>query len=120
MTDAALLCLCTCPDRDTARGLARTLVEERLAACVQLLPEMMSIYRWQGAVEEASEVQLLIKTAAARLDALAARVRTLHPYNVPELIAFEAVGGLPDYLRWVSAETTVMAAGATADARDPD
>ena len=117
------LCLCTCPDRDTARTLARALVEARLAACVNLLPGVESVYRWQGAVEEATEVQLLIKTTSGRLAALAARLRTLHPYAVPELIAFEAVGGLPDYLRWVSAETATTAttaADAPADARDPD
>ena len=120
MADTVLLCLCTCPDRDTARTLARALVEARLAACVNLLPGVESVYRWQGAVEEATEVQLLIKTSSGRLAALAARLQTLHPYAVPELIAFEAVGGLPDYLRWVSAETAVMAADAPADARDPD
>lgn len=120
MADAVLLCLCTCPDRDTARTLARALVEARLAACVNLLPEVESVYRWQGAVETAQEVQLLIKTTTARLEALAARVRTLHPYAVPELIAFEAVGGLPDYLRWASAQTADDTAPAPDDARHPD
>lgn len=120
MADPVLLCLCACPDRASAQGLARTLVEERLAACVNLLPGVESVYRWQGAVETADEVQLLIKTTPARLDALAARLRTLHPYELPELIAFEAVGGLPDYLRWVSAETLDVAAAAPGDARDPD
>lgn len=123
MADTVLLCLCTCPDRDTARTLARALVEARLAACVNLLPGVESVYRWQDTVEEATEVQLLIKTRSGRLAALAARLQTLHPYAVPELIAFEAVGGLPDYLRWVSAETATTAttaADAPADARDPD
>lgn len=107
--DPLLLCFCACPDPGTAQTLARTLVEERLAACVSLLPGATSIYRWEGRIEQAEEVQLLIKTRAERLPALIARVRALHPYAVPELIAFEAVGGLPDYLHW-AAEAT----------RDPD
>jgi periplasmic divalent cation tolerance protein len=104
-----LLCLCTCPDRATARTLAHALVDERLAACVNLLPGVVSVYRWEGQVEEADEVQLLIKARPARLPALIERLRALHPYTVPELIAFEAVGGLPEYLHWAADQT-----------RDPD
>ena len=100
-----LACTCTCPDRASAERLAEALVAERLAACVQLLPGLRSVYRWQGAVESSDEVLLLIKTTRDRLDALAARVRSLHPYELPELLAVEAAGGLPDYLAWVAAET---------------
>lgn len=95
--------LCTFPDRDTAAALARTLVEERLAACVNLLPGARSIYRWQGEVEQAEEVVGIIKTTAAGLPALMERLRTLHPYDCPELIVLDAVAGLPAYLDWVRA-----------------
>jgi periplasmic divalent cation tolerance protein len=100
-----LLCLCTCPDRTSAEALGRALVEERLAACVGLLPGLRSIYRWQGAVETADEVQLLIKTSQARWPALAQRVDELHPYDCPELIAVETVRGLPGYLHWAAEQT---------------
>ena len=100
-----LACYCTCPDADSAGRLARTLVEERLAACASVLPGVRSVYRWQGAVEEADEVLLLVKTTRARLAALAERVQALHPNELPELIAVEAAGGLPAYLDWVVAET---------------
>lgn len=109
MTDPLLLCFCACPDRDTALRIAHALVEERLAACASLLPGTTSIYRWEGRIEQAEETQLLIKTRRDRLPALSDRLRALHPYSLPELIAFEAVGGLPDYLHWVAEET-----------RDPD
>jgi periplasmic divalent cation tolerance protein len=110
-----LVCLCSCPDRGSADAIAETLVSERLAACVNLLPGMSSVYRWEGRIERGEEVQLLIKTTPARLEALQARLCTLHPYDVPELIALEAVGGLSAYLHWVAAETT--ADPTAADAR---
>lgn len=81
--------------------LARTLVEERLAACVNILPPMQSIYRWQGDVEQAAEHQLVIKTSAARVDALRARLAALHPYELPELLVLPAAGGDERYLRWI-------------------
>jgi periplasmic divalent cation tolerance protein len=113
-----LVCLCTCPDRDSAEAIARTLVAERLAACVNLLPGATSIYRWEGRIEEATEVQLLIKTTLARLPALQARLCALHPYDVPELIALETVGGLPAYLHWVADQTS--ADEPPTPPRDPD
>ncbi len=103
---SALICYCSCPDTDTAAAIAQALVREGLAACVNVLPGMRSVYRWQGEVEQADEILLLIKTAAARLDALAARVGQLHPYELPELVAVEAAGGLPAYLAWIDAETS--------------
>lgn len=101
-----LLAYCTCPDAESARAIALALVEERLAACVNQLPGVRSTYRWQGSVEQADEVLLLIKTTADRLDALTARLRRLHPYELPELIAVEVRAGLPAYLDWVAAETS--------------
>ena len=99
------LILSTCPDADTAQRLARILVEERLAACVSLLPGAVSTYRWQGRVEQTTEVQLLAKTPADRRDALMARLAELHPYELPEILAVETAAGLPAYLDWVTAET---------------
>ena len=103
---SVLVAYCTCPDAASADAIAQALVAERLAACVNRLPGVRSTYRWQGAVEQADEVLLLIKTTAARVDALAARLRQLHPYELPELVAVEARAGLPDYLQWVAASTT--------------
>lgn len=100
-----LIVYCTCPDADSAARIARTLVEERLAACVNQLAGATSTYRWQGRIEQASEILLLIKTTAERLPALQQRLPQLHPYELPELIAVEAAGGLPAYLDWVAAET---------------
>ena len=100
-----LLAYCTCPDAASAATIAHALVEERLAACVNRLPGVHSTYRWQGHVEEADEVLLLIKTTADRLDALTVRLQTLHPYELPELIAVEVRAGLPAYLDWVATES---------------
>ena len=97
--------LVTAPDADAAAGLARSLVEERLAACVNVVPTVRSIYRWEGAVEEAAEVLLVIKTRADRCPALASRVRDLHPYDVPEVLELTAVGGSAAYLDWVRTES---------------
>ena len=101
----ARLVFCTCPDMPTAQALARHLVEQRLAACVNLLPPMQSVYRWQGQVEQAEEVQLLVKTCADRLDALTAAITHLHPYEVPEILALTPSAGLPAYLDWIRAQT---------------
>ncbi|KGM56471.1 hypothetical protein N799_04405 [Lysobacter arseniciresistens ZS79] len=100
-----LLCLSTCPDEASARAIAEALVDERLAACVSRLPGVQSTYRWEGAVQHDAEVLLLIKTTADRLDALAARLQVLHPYELPELVAVEAAGGFAPYLAWVAAQT---------------
>lgn len=101
----ALACLCTCPDAATAARIAETLVGERLAACVNVLPGVGSVYRWDGRVERAEEVLLVIKTVRARLDALTARVVELHPYELPEVLAVDVAGGLPGYLAWIEDAT---------------
>jgi periplasmic divalent cation tolerance protein len=102
---SACLVQCACPDAETATRIAETVVGERLAACVNLVPGVRSIYRWQGTVEQADEVMLVLKTSAARLDALTARLQALHPYELPEVIAVEATGGSAAYLAWVADAT---------------
>jgi periplasmic divalent cation tolerance protein len=104
-TPPALICFCTCPESGTAERIATTLVDERLAACVNILPGLRSIYRWQDRVETADEVLLLVKTSAAAYPALQDRLRELHPYELPELLAVESASGLPAYLQWVADET---------------
>lgn len=101
----ALVCYCSCPDPDSAARIADALVHERLAACVQVLPGVRSVYRWQGAVEHAGEALLLIKTVRSRLDALTARIVALHPHELPEVLAVEVAGGSPPYLHWIAAQT---------------
>ena len=97
-----VLVLTTFPtDPDEANAFARTLVEERLAACVNVHSPVTSIYRWEGAIEEAVERQLTIKTTTARVEALKARIKELHPYDVPEILVLPIADGGEDYLRWV-------------------
>ncbi|MDO5609370.1 MAG: divalent-cation tolerance protein CutA [Pseudomonadota bacterium] len=103
---SVLICLSTCPDRESAEHIARSLVDARLAACVNSVPGLVSTYRWQGAIERDDEWLLIIKTTTERLDALRARLLLLHPYELPELIAVKAADGLAAYLDWVQAETT--------------
>lgn len=100
-----LLILTNLPDAASAEELARALVESRAAACVNVLQACRSIYRWQGAVETATEIPLLIKTTAANYPLVEAIVRTQHPYDVPELIAIPITHGLPAYLDWLATET---------------
>jgi periplasmic divalent cation tolerance protein len=104
MNDVVLV-LSTAPaDGDTAERIARALVDERLAACVNLHGPMISVYRWKGAVERDSERQLVIKTTRERVPALEHRLRELHPYELPELIVISTSGGSDQYLSWVAAE----------------
>ena len=98
--DELILILTTMPDDDRAAGLARTLVEERLAACVNIHGPMTSTYRWQGRVEVEAERQLAIKTTRARRGALEARLRALHPYELPEFVVVDATGS-DAYAEWV-------------------
>ncbi len=99
MTDKILV-LCTCGLVEEARRLAGALIEERLAACINIVPGIQSVYRWQGAVEEANEVMLLIKTSQELFERLASRIRALHSYEVPEVIALSVATGSEAYLSW--------------------
>jgi periplasmic divalent cation tolerance protein len=101
----ALIALCACPDSATADRIARTLVDERLAACVNRLPGVESTYHWNGAVQVDEEVLLAIKTSRARYAALEARIVALHPYEVPEVIAIPIGEGYAPYLAWIAKET---------------
>jgi periplasmic divalent cation tolerance protein len=103
---AILLVLCTCPDRRTALDLATPLVQEGLAACVNITAPITSVYRWQGKVEQAEECLLLIKTGAARYQELEDALRSRHPYELPEIIAVPIQHGLTGYLQWVEQCTT--------------
>ncbi|MBP7338573.1 divalent-cation tolerance protein CutA [Niveispirillum sp.] len=95
----------TTPDRDVAHAIARTVVEEGLAACANIIPGMESLYRWQGKVESAQECVLILKCRSSGFDALSSRVCTLHPYEVPCILALPVTAGLPRYLAWLSAES---------------
>jgi len=97
----ALLVLTTCPDEAIAGRIARELVEAGLAACVSRMPGLRSTYRWKGHVEDEPEVLLLIKTVATRFQELEMRLKSLHPYEVPEIIAVPIVTGSSDYLSWL-------------------
>lgn len=100
----ALLALTTAPDEAVARELAHALLEERLVACVNILPGMQAMYWWRGKIEAAGECVLLLKTSTQRWAALKARLPQLHPYEVPELVALEIADGLEPYLGWVVSE----------------
>ena len=95
------LCLCTCPDEKIAQELARSLVEQRLAACVNILPAINSVYMWKGQIEQDNEVLLLIKTVEERLPGLQAHILARHPYELPEVIAVPITEGLTGYLQWL-------------------
>ena len=100
-----LLVLTNCPDEETANSIALAVVEAQFAACVNILPRVQSIYRWQGVVESATEIPLFIKSTAANYPALEKLIAGLHPYETPEIIALPITQGLPAYLNWVAAET---------------
>ncbi len=103
-TDLRLV-LTTLAAGPASASIARTLVEERLAACVHVLPPMTSVYRWRDRIEHDGEQQLVVKTTADRLDALCARVLELHPYDLPELIVLPVAAGSLAYLDWVRSQT---------------
>lgn len=98
--------LCSAPDSMVADQLAGILVEERLAACVAVLPGIRSVYVWQGKTETASEQQLLIKTRQDCLEMLKSRIRSIHPYELPEIIAVPVIDGLSGYLDWINQSVT--------------
>lgn len=103
-TTDALVVLVTTPTAERAAELARALVEERLAACGNVIPGLRSIYRWQGKVEDDAEALLVLKTTRARFDALRDRVLALHPYEVPEVLALPVEAGSAAYLSWLAAQ----------------
>jgi periplasmic divalent cation tolerance protein len=104
MTDA-LVVLVTAPSPEKAAEIARAVVEERLAACGNVVPGLRSIYRWQGAVQEDAEALLVLKTTRARFEALRDRILALHPYQVPEVLALPVEAGSARYLGWIADET---------------
>lgn len=106
MATAAIVILCTAPDEETAVKLARGLVDARLAACVNLVQGVRSFYRWKGAVQDEPEVQLVVKTGAARFDDVRGWLEEHHPYEVPEIIALPIDAGSASYLEWVDRQTS--------------
>jgi periplasmic divalent cation tolerance protein len=100
-----LVVLCTVPDAATGERIAEALVEERLAACVNLVPGLRSFYRWKGKLQREAELLLVIKTRAERLDALMERLKSLHPYEVPEILALPIAAGSEAYLLWIEENT---------------
>ena len=105
MSPPIWIVLCNCPDAATAEHLAQTALDGRLAACVNVISGVRALYRWQGAVQQATECTLLFKTAADRYPALASLLEREHPYEIPEIIAWPLTAGLAAYGAWVEAET---------------
>lgn len=101
MAEESIVVLSTFPDAEAARRIGRMLVEEKLAACVNILPQIESIYRWKDAIETGGEILAVIKTTTWKYDLLEARIRELHPYEVPEIISLRISNGLPAYLNWI-------------------
>jgi periplasmic divalent cation tolerance protein len=101
----ATVVFCSCPDQASADRIASTLVEERLAACVNRLAGVVSTYRWRGTIQRDDEVLLLIKTTSERFDAVHERIVALHPHELPEVVAVDIARGLPAYLDWIAQET---------------
>lgn len=105
--EEVVIFLTTFPDPEKARQIGTFWVESQLAACVNLLPGVESIYRWQGKTESSAEVLAVVKTTRGRLDELGASLRELHPYELPECLVLSPEGGSADYLAWVRGETTL-------------
>jgi periplasmic divalent cation tolerance protein len=101
-----IVCLVTINDRDRAAQIARVLVEKNLVACVNIIPEIRSIYSWQGELCDETEILLIMKTRSELYAELESAVKALHPYEVPEIIALDIQKGLTDYLRWIDETTT--------------
>lgn len=102
MDNTHLLVLTTCPDQATARAMAGALIGSRLAACVNIVPGLTSIYRWKGEIEEGTELLLLVKTTSARYPEVEECIRSRHPYELAEIIATPLAAGLPAYLDWIT------------------
>jgi periplasmic divalent cation tolerance protein len=102
MANKVLLALSTFPDRDTAQRISNQLVTEKFAACANILPAVESIYRWEGKIETGNETLVFFKVSEDRQSVFQEKLRSLHPYEVPEIIFIPVSSGLPDYLRWVA------------------
>lgn len=102
MAERVLLALSTFPDAEAARRISNQLVSERLAACANILPAIESIYRWKEKIESGNETLVFFKVSEDRQSAFQDKLRSLHPYDVPEIIFVPVASGLPEYLRWVS------------------
>jgi periplasmic divalent cation tolerance protein len=102
------IALCTVPDETTAGQIANTLVSEKLAACVNIIPSVVSVYRWKDAVEHGQELLLLIKTSASVWPLLETRILELHPYELPEIIAVPIHSGQTDYIQWIKNNLIVL------------
>ncbi len=100
-TEQVLIAMSTCPNREIATSIAQTLVQKHLAACVNIVPNVQSIYEWQGKIESDDEVILLIKTTQTQFDTLQKTLTELHPYELPELVGVCVTAGFPAYLDWV-------------------
>ncbi|HYW91069.1 MAG TPA: divalent-cation tolerance protein CutA [Gammaproteobacteria bacterium] len=105
MTTDARVVLCNCPDRSVARRLARAVVQQRLAACVNIVPGVESVYWWEGEIQQHTECTLLIKTTRDAWSDLEAALQAGHPDDIPEIIALPVESGLKDYLEWIRAST---------------
>jgi periplasmic divalent cation tolerance protein len=105
-SDEHQLVFCTCPDRESAQLIAEQLVGQKLAACVNILPGVISVYRWQGNIEESDEHMLVIKTVSDAFEELANTINELHPYELPEVIGVPIESGSLDYLNWISENTS--------------
>ena len=105
MTSDVVLVLTTVPEGERGEAIARAFVDERLAACVNLLAPMTSVYRWEGQVEREVERQVVIKTTRSQVEALRVRLASLHPYRLPEFVVLDVAGGSREYLDWVQAST---------------
>jgi periplasmic divalent cation tolerance protein len=101
MSERMLLALSTFPDAEIARSISNQLVGERFAACANILPAIESIYRWKGKIESGNEALVLFKVSEDRQSDFQEKLRSLHPYDVPEIIFIPVVAGLPEYLQWV-------------------
>ena len=105
MSDNQLVVWITVPSREVGLQIAKELVENRLAACVNILPGILSVYQWQGKIERGDELLLLAKTRSSLFETLAVTVKRIHPYDVPEVIAMPIVAGSDEYLAWINEET---------------
>lgn len=101
MSTGVAVVLVTAPDAERAAAMARTLVEEGLIACANLIPQVRSIYRWEGKVCDEQEVLMVLKAPVAQCAKLQERILSIHPYDVPEVLQLEVAAGSPDYLKWV-------------------